>query len=74
MGNLGALKTGGYNGGRKNGGYSLRQSLEHQGVTTEEGMQRHLSLVTSTLAANKHFDITSYRVDPNNPNGTPLMG
>ncbi len=47
--------------GRRTGGFSLRVALENQGVTTEEDMRRHLSLVHGTLAIVPTFDITRYR-------------
>lgn len=70
----GAIKIGGYTGGRGNGGYSLRESLLCQGVTLEGAMRQHLSLVHGTLSVVPTLDITRYRVDPNNPNGLPRMG
>jgi hypothetical protein len=55
--------------GRKIGGFSLRQSLTDQGVTTEEGMRQHMRFVADTIiASNGKLDITRYRVNPNNPN------
>jgi hypothetical protein len=60
--------------GRRSGGYSLRESLRQQGVTTEEAMRQHLSLVHGTLAAKPDLDITRYRVNRNYPNGLPEMG
>ena len=70
---MSAIKIGGYTGGRKSGGYSLRESLIAQGVTTEKAMREHMSIVYGTIQANPTYDITQYRVDPNNPN-VPLMG
>lgn len=56
-------------------GFSLRDSLIRQGVTTEEGVRKHLSFVAKTCAVNPNLDITRYRVSPNNPNqGTPDNG
>jgi hypothetical protein len=57
-------------------GYSLRRSLENQGVTTEEGMQAHFDFVLTTESqAGRKIDITRYRINPNNPNmAVPLMG
>ena len=52
-------------------GFSLRQSLENQGVTTEEAMRKHLAFVHTTLAVNPNMRIDRYRVDPNYPNGNP---
>lgn len=46
--------------GRKSGGFSLRKALENQGVTTEDDMRRHLSLVHGTLSV-VPMDITRYR-------------
>lgn len=64
-----------YLGSRKtDAGYSLRESLECQGVTTEEGMRKHLSFVHGTLSANPRADITRYRAPSNNPNSLPSMG
>ena len=61
--------------GRRIGGFSLRQSLTDQGVTSEEAMRKHLSFVSNTLQANPRMDIARYRVDPNYPNGgAPKMG
>ena len=60
--------------GRRVGGFSLRQSLTDQGVTTTVAMKAHLSFVRSTLQANPRLDITRYRVNPNTPNSMPLMG
>jgi hypothetical protein len=59
---------------RKAGGYSLRESLIRQGVTTTEGMSRHLSFVSGTLKGNPHLDITRYRVNADRPNELPRMG
>ena len=70
---LGGLNTQKYTGGRKTG-YSLRQSLISQGVTSEESMRKHIAFVNATLEANPDFDITQYRADPNYPNGNPVMG
>lgn len=48
-------------------GYSLRRSLEDQGVTTEEAMRGHIAHVFSHA-----IDITRYRVpDPTYPNRIP---
>lgn len=52
-------------------GFSLRQSLINQGVTTEEAMRKHLSFVHTTLSVNPNMRIDRYRVDPNYPNGGP---
>ena len=60
--------------GRKSGGYSLRESLVKQGVTSVEGMKGHLSFVHETLKINPSLDITRYRVNANYPNGLPEMG
>lgn len=51
---------------RMNGGYSLRKSLENQGVTTEEAMRGHLGFVYECLPFG--MDITRYRVNSENPN------
>ena len=54
--------------GRKTGGFSLRRSLEDQGVTTEQAMVEHLGFVNDSLKVNPRLDITRYRVNPNTPN------
>lgn len=59
---------------RRGDGYSLRDSLVGQGVTTEEAMRKHLSFVHSTLEISDHLDITRYRANRNYPNGGPDMG
>lgn len=56
---------------RRAGGYSLRRSLEDQGVTTEEAMRAHIAFVGKMLSANPSLDIQLYRVDPKNPNKMP---
>ena len=53
------------NQGRRTG-YSLRVSLENQGITTEEGMREHLSFVYETLKIQPRLDITRYRVNREN--------
>lgn len=55
-------------------GFSLRKSLENQGVTTEEAMRKHLAFVHTTLSVNPNMRIDRYRVDPNYPNGHPNAG
>lgn len=55
-------------------GFSLRQSLINQGVTTEEAMKRHLSFVHTTLLVNPNMRIDRYKVNPNYPNGGPDNG
>jgi len=45
--------------GRRSGGFSLRKSLEDQGVTTEDEMRQRLSLVHTLLS--RGVDITKYR-------------
>lgn len=62
-----------YTGGRKTG-FSLRESLTAQGVTSETSMREHLSLVHGSLMGNPRIDISRYRVDPNYPNGPIRMG
>lgn len=49
--------------GRAIGGYSLRKSLENQGVTTEEAMREHLGFVYILLSRGVPLDITQYRVN-----------
>lgn len=56
-------------------GFSLRDSLIRQGVTTEEGLRKHLSFISRTISINPNLDITRYRVSSNNPNnGVPDNG
>lgn len=55
-------------------GYSLRESLIQQGVTTEEGMRAHLAFVHGTVSVNTSLDIARYRVPRNYPNALPYMG
>lgn len=56
-------------------GFSLRQSLINQGVTTEDAMRKHLNLVYTTLTINPLLRVDRYRVDPNYPNsGVPNNG
>lgn len=56
-------------------GFSLRASLEKQGVTTKEAMRKHLNLVYTTLTVNPLLRVDRYRVDPNYPNsGNPVAG
>jgi len=50
-------------------GFSLRQSLINQGVTTEEAIRAHLAFVATTLSVNPNMRIDRYRVNPNYPNG-----
>lgn len=52
-------------------GFSLRESLINQGVTTEEAMKKHLAFVHTTVTVNPNMRIDRYRVDPNYPNGNP---
>lgn len=51
--------------GRQAGGYSLRKSLENQGVTTEEDMRKHMTFVynmlNSVAKSARKVDITRYR-------------
>ncbi len=54
--------------------WSLDTHLRKQGVTTTEGIRRHMTFVNETLKANPAFDITTYRVNPADPNGIPHMG
>jgi len=68
------LLTGYYKSGRKSGGYSVRESLISQGVTSEEAIRNHITFINQTLQSNPRFDVTRYRVDANYPNGNPLMG
>lgn len=52
--------------GRASTGFSLRKALENQGVTTEDAMREHLSLVASGLRLRPDLDITRYRGNNNN--------
>lgn len=66
-----------YYGGRKGGGYSLRESLTAQGVTSESVLRKHLAFVYSLInLVPQGVDITRYRVSRNHPNEEPktLMG
>lgn len=50
--------------GRSNGqGYSLRRSLEAQGVTTREDMERHIATVNHILQLIPDYDVTTYRIN-----------
>lgn len=49
--------------GRQSGGYSLRKSLENQGVTTEEEMRQHLAKIYTVAQHRPKIDITRYRVN-----------
>jgi hypothetical protein len=60
--------------GRRSDGYSLRDALIKQGVTTEEALRKHLRFVHDTLSVSDQLDITRYRVNKNYPNGGPDMG
>ena len=53
--------------------WSLRKSLETQGVTTEEGIRAHMKFIAQTMAVNPKVNIRRYRVNPANPN-EPMMG
>lgn len=50
------------NGRATEDGYSLRKSLEDQGVTTEEDMRLHMDRVGHMLLLDPTFDVTRYRV------------
>lgn len=52
---------------RANGGFSLRRSLEDNGVRTEAGMRTHLDFIARSLETFPRLDITRYRPRPNNP-------
>ena len=60
--------------GRRGPGFSLRNHLVRQNVTTKEGLTFHFGFVLKTLQANPSLDITRYRVDENNPNGAVNNG
>lgn len=54
-------------------GFSLRQSLINQGVTTEEALRAHLNLAYGTIQALAQFgmptiSVNRYKVSKNNPN------
>lgn len=53
---------------RKSGGFSLRQSLIEQGVTTEDGIRAHLVMVAGIIQAVPDTDVTKYRVNKRTPN------
>lgn len=56
-------------------GYSLREALINQGVTTEDALKKHLAFVSQTLEIAPALDITRYRANPRDPNsGSPNMG
>lgn len=56
-------------------GFSLRESLTLQGVTTEEAMRQHLSLAHEMVKVRPDVRLHRYRVNPNHPNGAvPNMG
>lgn len=48
--------------GRRSGGFSLRKSLENQGVTTEEAMREHIATINRALSLRPSIDISRYRV------------
>lgn len=54
--------------GRKTGGFSMRQSLIDQGVTSEEAIRGHLALLAGTIQVVPLTDITRYRVSKSAPN------
>lgn len=47
---------------RRGGGFSLRRSLEEQGVTLTASLREHLNFVETTVSINPRIDITAYRV------------
>lgn len=47
--------------GRRIGGFSLRTSLENQGVTTEEEMRAHLTEVYEMTRINPKINTCRYR-------------
>lgn len=49
-------------------GFSLRESLINQGVTTEEGVREHLALCHKLQQVNPALRTHRYRVNPNVPN------
>lgn len=61
--------------GRRSGGFSLRKSLEQQGVTEGPIFRWHLDFVHGMLTGMfPNLDITRYRVNPKDPNAIPNMG
>jgi hypothetical protein len=62
------------NGRNSEHGYSLRASLEDQGVSDTQSKRQHLNFIYETLQQNKRLDITRYRVNREQPNGPPNMG
>lgn len=57
------FNTGGGMNGRRSRGYSLRRSLELQGVTSEAEIRRHLASIHNILEKEPvRTDITRYRV------------
>lgn len=61
------LLTNYYRGGLKQG-YSLRASLESQGVTCMTAMRLHLNRALTLLQLGIMHSIIEYRVDDNHPN------
>lgn len=57
-----------------NRGFSLRQSLTQNGVTSEEAMRQHLHFVYGTVQGNPQVRTHRYRPNPKNPNNLPTMG
>lgn len=49
-------------------GFSLRQSLIDNGVTTEEATRGHLSFVYACIKGRSRINVCSYRPPVNNPN------
>lgn len=49
-------------------GFSLRDQLIALGVTSEAALRQHLETVRVTLEVNPSLDISTYRVNPSDPN------
>lgn len=49
-------------------GFSLRESLINQGVTTEQAIREHMCLCHKLQAANPALRAHRYKVNPNVPN------
>ena len=52
-------------------GFSIRQSLESQGVTDEAALRGHISFVYQLMQASPSLEMSQYRVNPLAPNQVP---
>lgn len=60
------------NNNRKTG-FSLRQHLIDQGVTTEDALRAHLAFISKVeKMTGNHLPLNRYKVNPNNPN-SPIL-